>query len=168
MSTATCHPNSKVCDCGHLMPRSRVSHMTAPAGPLPCLHVCTSKIGFLQTFCSLRHLPSQTPSAQKSVTMMDRSSSTSRPSPSMKSESDTDSFLRRRSQEKISFLRESKLFQSILVPSSNSRTFRRSPSGPHDVEFLRFWSSNISCLQCLLERRITKQRRETEVYTLQR
>ena len=32
---------------------------------------------------------------------------------------------RRRSEEKISVLRESKLFQSILVLSSNSRTFRR-------------------------------------------
>ena len=35
------------------------------------------------------------------------------------------STLARRSEEKISILRESKLFQSIPVPSSNSRTFRR-------------------------------------------
>ena len=46
--------------CGHLMPRSRVSNMTAPAGPLTCLHVCASKICFLQAFCcSLFHRPIQ-------------------------------------------------------------------------------------------------------------
>ena len=38
---------------------------------------------------------------------------------------DVSSGKRERSEEKISILRESKLFQSILVPSSNSRTFRR-------------------------------------------
>ena len=29
----------KVCHCDHLMPRSRVSHITAPAGPLTCRQV---------------------------------------------------------------------------------------------------------------------------------
>ena len=31
--------NIKVCHYGHLLPRSRVSHITAPAGPLTCLHI---------------------------------------------------------------------------------------------------------------------------------
>ena len=53
--------------------RSRVSHMTAPASPLTSLHVCTSKICFLSAFCcSFRHLFIQTPSAQKSVAMVDK------------------------------------------------------------------------------------------------
>ena len=30
---------AKVCQCGHLIPKSPVSHMTAPAGPLTCLQV---------------------------------------------------------------------------------------------------------------------------------
>ena len=34
----------------HLMSRSRVSHMTAPASPLTCLHVCTSNA--LVSICS--------------------------------------------------------------------------------------------------------------------
>ena len=38
---------------------------------------------------------------------------------------DINSGKRRRSEEKISMLRQSKLFQSIFVPSRNSRTFRR-------------------------------------------
>ena len=38
----------------------------------------------------------------------------------------------------------------------------------HDVEFLIIWSSNISCLQCLWERRIKKQRTWPEVFSLQR
>ena len=54
MSTATCSSNSKVCHCGHLMPRSRVSHMTAPASALTCLQVCTSKICLLHAFWRLR------------------------------------------------------------------------------------------------------------------
>ena len=33
--------------CGHLTPKSRVSHKTAPASPLPCSQVCTSEIYFL-------------------------------------------------------------------------------------------------------------------------
>ena len=37
MSTATCSSNSQVCHCGILMPRSRVSHMTAHAGLLICV-----------------------------------------------------------------------------------------------------------------------------------
>ena len=58
MCPATCPSNSKVCHCGHVMPKSRVLHTTAPAGPLACLHVCTSKICFLQAFrCYLLHLP---------------------------------------------------------------------------------------------------------------
>ena len=32
------------CHCGHVMPMSLVSHMTAPAGRFTCLQVCTSKI----------------------------------------------------------------------------------------------------------------------------
>ena len=40
--------NIKVCQCGHLMPRSRVSHDTAPTGPLTCLHICTSRTCFNQ------------------------------------------------------------------------------------------------------------------------
>ena len=39
------------CASGHLMLRSRVSHMTAPADPLTCRHVCTSQICFLHAFC---------------------------------------------------------------------------------------------------------------------
>ena len=38
ISTATHPSNSKVCRCGQLIPKSRVSHMTAPAGPLTCFH----------------------------------------------------------------------------------------------------------------------------------
>ena len=38
--------------CGHFLPMLLVSHMTAPAAPLAC------------SFCSVRHLPIQTPSAQ--------------------------------------------------------------------------------------------------------
>ena len=61
--SSTCPSNRRVCHCGHLMPKSRVSHMTAPANPLTCFHVCTSKNCVLQSFCcSLPHLPSQTPS----------------------------------------------------------------------------------------------------------
>ena len=33
---------------GHLTPRSRVSHITAPVGPLTCLHVCPSRTCFIQ------------------------------------------------------------------------------------------------------------------------
>ena len=55
-----CPSNNNVCHCGHLMPRSRVSHTTAPANP----HVRTSKICFLHaSFCSVNHLPIHTPSA---------------------------------------------------------------------------------------------------------
>ena len=42
--TKTLKLNKAVRHCGHLMPRSRASHTKAPAGPLTCLHVCTSKI----------------------------------------------------------------------------------------------------------------------------
>ena len=35
---------SKVCRCSHLMPTSRVSHVTVPASPLTCFHRCTSRI----------------------------------------------------------------------------------------------------------------------------
>ena len=52
MSAATC-PNRKLCHCGHLMSRSPISHMTTPAGPLTCLHVCTSQICLLHAFCSV-------------------------------------------------------------------------------------------------------------------
>ena len=49
---------TRACRCGHCVPRSGVSHMTAPAGPLTCLHVCTSEICFVHAFCcSLLHLP---------------------------------------------------------------------------------------------------------------
>ena len=79
MSTATCSSKSKVCHCGHLMPRSRASHRLAPGGPVTCFHGCASKICFLQAFCcSLTHLPSQTPSAQVSVATAESSSSTSK------------------------------------------------------------------------------------------
>ena len=37
MSSATCPSKIKVFQCGHMMPKSRVSHRTAPAGPLTCL-----------------------------------------------------------------------------------------------------------------------------------
>ena len=47
--------DNMVCHSGHLVSRSRVSHMTAPAGPLTCLHVCTSKICFLHAFCCACH-----------------------------------------------------------------------------------------------------------------
>ena len=39
MSTCTCPSKVNVCHCGHFMPRSRVSHMTAPTSLLSCLHV---------------------------------------------------------------------------------------------------------------------------------
>ena len=52
--TAICPSNNNVCHSGHLMPRSRVSHMTAPAGPLTCLHASTSKICFLHAFLPFR------------------------------------------------------------------------------------------------------------------
>ena len=38
----------------------------------------------------------------------------------------------------------------------------------HHETISRLWSPNISCLQCLWERRISKQRRGKEVYALQR
>ena len=67
---------SKVCHCGNLIPRSRVSHMTAQASPRTCLHVCTSKICFLHVICcSLLHLLIYTPSAQNRVAKVDKSSS---------------------------------------------------------------------------------------------
>ena len=54
MSTATCPSNGKMSQHGHLMPKPRVSHMTAPGGPLTRHHVGTSKICFLHGFiCSL-------------------------------------------------------------------------------------------------------------------
>ena len=71
VSTATCPSDSYVRHCGHLMPMSQVSHTTAPASSLTCLHVCTS-------CCSLFHLHIHTPSAQKSVATMETSSSTSK------------------------------------------------------------------------------------------
>ena len=85
MSRATCPSNSKVCHCGHLMPSSRISHMTAPAGPLTCLQVCTSKIGILQSLHQLPffHFPNQTPSVPSTYRLFN----------SMNSESETDSFL---------------------------------------------------------------------------
>ena len=53
MSTLPCPSNDDMCHCGHLMPKSRVSHQTAPAGPL------TSKICFLHTSsCSAGHYKS--------------------------------------------------------------------------------------------------------------
>ena len=39
MSVLISSLNISVCRCGHLTPRSRVSHITAPAGPLTCFHV---------------------------------------------------------------------------------------------------------------------------------
>ena len=66
-TNATCTTDSKVCHCGHWRCKSGVSHMTADASILTCLHACTSKmICFLHAFCcSLLHLPIRTPSAQK-------------------------------------------------------------------------------------------------------
>ena len=43
MSTSSCSSNNNVCHCAHLMPRSRISRQTAPAGPLTCLQVSISK-----------------------------------------------------------------------------------------------------------------------------
>ena len=37
--TMTCSSGIKVCHCGHVKPKSWVSHMTAPASPFTCLHV---------------------------------------------------------------------------------------------------------------------------------
>ena len=51
LTSTACPSKSKVCHCGHVMPRSRVSRMTAPAGPLTCLHVCASKLCFLRASC---------------------------------------------------------------------------------------------------------------------
>ena len=71
-------PVPRVCHSSHLMPRFQVSQMIAPAGPLTCLHVCTLKICVLHAFCCfLLHLPIHTPSAQKSVAMVDTFSSAS-------------------------------------------------------------------------------------------
>ena len=36
----------KLCQRGHVMPKSRVSHITALATPLTCIHICTSDIRF--------------------------------------------------------------------------------------------------------------------------
>ena len=72
MSTATCPSKSRVCHCDHLMPRSRVSRTTAPGRTShlsPCLF-------FLHAFCCYPfHLLIHTPSAQKSVATVDKSSS---------------------------------------------------------------------------------------------
>ena len=55
---------SKVCRCTHLIPTSRASHVTAPAGPLTCFHVCTSRACFRHALrCSRSHLSIHTPSA---------------------------------------------------------------------------------------------------------
>ena len=71
----------------HWTPRSRVSHLTAPAGPLTCFHLCVS-MSVLQRSASstlsayiLLRLPIHTNSAQKSVGIVDNSSSTSNHSP---------------------------------------------------------------------------------------
>ena len=93
MSTTTFAKNSKAYQCGHLIPKSQVSHTTAPASPRTSLQVCTSNICFLQAFCcSLHHLPNQTPSSQESVGMVESSSSTSNLFNSIKSESEPNSF----------------------------------------------------------------------------
>ena len=41
MSTSTSSSNLKECHCGHVMPRSSVSHLAAPAGPLTCIYSLT-------------------------------------------------------------------------------------------------------------------------------
>ena len=70
--------------CGRFAAQS-----TLTGDPLTCFHVCISKICFFHAFCcSLLHLPIHTPSAQKSVAMVDKSSSTSRPVTSTKRDSD--------------------------------------------------------------------------------
>ena len=54
MSTATRPSSSKVCHCGRSLPRSRVWHMPAPAGPLTALSMSgTSKICFLHALMLL-------------------------------------------------------------------------------------------------------------------
>ena len=80
--------------CGHFMRKSRVSHRTAPEGPLTCLHVRTSKIFFIHaSFCSVCHLPIQAPSVQVWAAMKERSSSTLRPHAHQNKESEVDPFL---------------------------------------------------------------------------
>ena len=67
-------------------------HMTALASLLTCLHLCNSKTCFLHAFCcSFHHLFIQTPSAQASVAMVDKSPRPPYWSPSRTAE--TDSFL---------------------------------------------------------------------------
>ena len=59
---------------GHLMPHSRVSHTTAPGGPLTCLHVWTSRACLCKaSFCSSGHFPIHTPSDQYWVARLERS-----------------------------------------------------------------------------------------------
>ena len=63
---------SKCGTAAFLMPRSRISHITAPANRFTCLRTCTSKICYLHAFCcSLPRLPIHTPSAQQSVAMVE-------------------------------------------------------------------------------------------------
>ena len=94
ISTATCSSNSKLHHSAQWLPRSRVSHMTVSAGPLTRFHLCTSKICFLHTFsCSLLHQPIHTPSARKSVAMVDISSSTSNSFTCKKRGNETNYFL---------------------------------------------------------------------------
>ena len=86
MTTCSCHSNIKVCHCGHLMPKSRVSHITPPARPLACLRVRRSKLCFLRAFFwSVGHFPMQV-----SVAIVVRSSSTARSFISKNKESNTD------------------------------------------------------------------------------
>ena len=74
--------------------KSRVSHRTAPAGPLTCLHVRTSKIFFIHaSLCFVCHLPIQAPSVQVWVAMKERSSSTSGQYAPKNKESEVDPFL---------------------------------------------------------------------------
>ena len=93
MSNTTFAKNSKAYQCGHSIPKSQVSHTTAPASPRTCLQVCSSNICFLQACCcSLHHLPNQTPSSQESVGVVESFSSNSNLFNSIKSESEPNSF----------------------------------------------------------------------------
>ena len=94
MSTATGPSNNKVRHCGHLMPRSRVSHMNAPASPLTCLHVCTSKSCFLHAFCcSFFIFPSRHLHLRRALLWWIVPSQPPKIFTSMKSDKETDSFL---------------------------------------------------------------------------
>ena len=111
-----------------LRPRSSVSHITAPAGPLICLHSVTSLTCYFQAFsCSSLHLFGHTPSvSQKRVDTVEISSSTSQLFTSRKSDKDVELFFP--ATAAICLLSTSVLSTLSRVPSPSLTTFSLSLS----------------------------------------